>query len=129
MLMPQPAPTAKPSMCAMVGLITRSSRPRMALIFFSYSMACDGSVNAWNCEMSVPDANALPPAPLRMNTRTFASWSTRSQAAASASYMPQVIALRASGRLNVRVANGPSMSNRVSGADMAPPRAVLSRSS
>ena len=39
--------------------------------------------------------------------------STRSQASTSASYMSHVMALRASGRLKVRIASGPSVSNGV----------------
>src|ERR1051325_7753189 len=69
--------------------------------------------------MSVPDTNALPPAPLRMNTRTSALLSTSSHAASSASYIAHVIALRACGRLNVRTANGGSIWKSVS--DTWPP--------
>src|SRR6185503_14580620 len=71
--------------------------------------------------MSVPDTNALPPAPLRMKTRTCGSASTFSHALTSASYIAHVIALRACGRLKVRKANGGSIWNRVS--DTFPPRA------
>src|ERR1041384_1301503 len=63
--------------------------------------------------MSVPATNALPPAPRRINTRIAPSSSTRSQARISASYISQVIALRDSGRLNVRIASGPSTANIV----------------
>src|SRR6185369_6065324 len=63
--------------------------------------------------MSVPDTNACPPAPRRISTRIDASASTRSHAATSASYIAHVIALRASGRLNVRIASGPSTSKIV----------------
>src|SRR5262245_53032079 len=63
--------------------------------------------------MSVPDTNALPPAPFRINTRIASSPSTRSHASTSASYIAHVIALRASGRLNVRIASGPSTPNIV----------------
>ena len=51
--------------------------------------------------MSVPATNALPPAPRRTITRTSSSASTRSQHATSSSYIANVIALCASGRLNV----------------------------
>src|SRR5262245_59869478 len=77
--------------------------------------------------MSVPATNALPPAPRSTRTRTAASPSTRSQASTSASYIPQVIALRASGRLKVSVATGPAVSKivciRIPGAPM-PARAL-----
>src|SRR3982751_3786875 len=63
--------------------------------------------------MSVPATNALPPAPRRTRTRIAASVSTRSQASTSASYIAQVIALRASGRLKVSVAIGPAVSKIV----------------
>src|SRR2546427_3885706 len=81
-------------------------------------MASFGSRKLWNCEMSVPDTNALPPAPRRMKTRTCGSASTFSHAASSASYIANVIALRASGRLNVRNANGGSISKMVSAVVM-----------
>src|SRR5262245_28832637 len=58
--------------------------------------------------MSVPATKALPPAPRRISTRIVSSRSTRSHASTSASYISHVIALRASGRLNVRIASGPS---------------------
>src|SRR5580765_6575059 len=64
--------------------------------------------------MSVPATNALPPAPFRMSTLMAASPSARSHASTSASYMRHVIALRASGRLNVSVASGGSTANRLS---------------
>src|SRR5262245_17095540 len=77
--------------------------------------------------MSVPATNALPPAPRSTRTRTAASPSTRSQASTSASYIPQVIALRASGRLKVSVATGPAVSKivciRIPGTPM-PARAL-----
>ncbi len=60
--------------------------------------------------MSVPATNALPPAPRRMSTRASGSASTRSQAASSPSYIAQVIAFRAWGRLNVTSLSGPSAS-------------------
>src|SRR5437870_708382 len=58
--------------------------------------------------MSVPETKALPPAPRMISTRRLSSPSTRSHASTSASYISQVIALRASGRLKVRIARGPS---------------------
>src|SRR5581483_9736868 len=63
--------------------------------------------------MSVPATNALPPAPRSTSSLTPASASTRSHAATSASYISQVIALRAPGRLNVSVAIGPAVSKIV----------------
>src|SRR6478672_4154156 len=69
--------------------------------------------------MSVPDTNALPPAPFKISTRTCALPSTSSHAASSASYIAHVIALRACGRLKVSTANGGSIWKVVS--DKAPP--------
>src|SRR5215468_3662756 len=66
--------------------------------------------------MSVPATNALPPAPRRTSTRTEESRSTSSQTSLKRSYMFHVIALRAAGRLNVRVTMGPSRSIRPSSA-------------
>src|SRR5690349_17765587 len=70
--------------------------------------------------MSVPDTNALPPAPFKMNTRTCGLLSTSSQAASSASYIAHVIALRACGRLKVSTASGASIWKMVS--DKSPPK-------
>src|SRR5688572_18195076 len=68
--------------------------------------------------MSVPAANDSPAA-RTTKTRIAASASTRSQASASASYIAQVSAFRACGRLNVRNAIGPSVWNRASaGSDL-----------
>src|SRR3954447_10540019 len=58
--------------------------------------------------MSVPETNALPPAPRRIHTRIASLSSARSHASTRPSYMSHVIALRASGRLKVRKASGPS---------------------
>ena len=60
--------------------------------------------------MSVPATKALPPAPLSTRTRTESSASTSSQVSYRRWYMSQVIALRASGRLNVSVTIAPSRS-------------------
>ena len=57
--------------------------------------------------MSVPATKASPVARIT-NTRMAGSASTRSQASTSASYIAHVIALPASGRLNVKNATGPS---------------------
>src|SRR5215468_12436248 len=73
--------------------------------------------------MSVPETNALPPAPLRMKTRTCESASTVSHALTSASYIAHVIALRACGRLKVRKAHGGSIWKMVSASDKVPPMA------
>ena len=51
--------------------------------------------------MSVPDANALSPAPVRIIALIERSLLTVSQIAAICSYMAKVSALRACGRLNV----------------------------
>src|SRR4051812_37918803 len=57
--------------------------------------------------MSVPATNALSPAPLRTSTLTCSSASTCSQQSYRPSYIAQVSALRARGRLKVRNAIGP----------------------
>src|SRR5688500_11973351 len=62
-----------------------------------------------NCEMSVPAAKA-PPEPRMMSTLTSRSASALSQASTMASYMSQVSALRASGRLTVTTATDSLMS-------------------
>ena len=67
-----------------------------------------------NWLMSVPATKASP-APRSTNTRMPSSESTCSQASTSASYIGQVIAFRASGRLNVRNATLPSDVNCTSG--------------
>src|SRR5215212_2705611 len=77
-------------------------------------MASWGSLNAWNWLMSVPETNALPPAPLKMATRMSSRPSSSSQYETSRSYMFQVSAFIASGRLNVIVAIWPLTSNRIS---------------
>src|SRR4029453_6485909 len=66
-----------------------------------------------NCRMSVPATNASP-APRRTKTRMCSVASTSSHARASASYTAHVMALRASGRLNVKYATGPSDVNNTS---------------
>ncbi len=63
-----------------------------------------------NWRMSVPATNALPPAPRSTSARTSSSASARSQASNSSSYIANVIALCASGRLNVTHAAGPRTS-------------------
>src|SRR5688572_28058826 len=70
--------------------------------------------------MSVPATNASP-APRSTSTRMSASRSTSSHRAASASYIAQVMALRASGRLKVRNAMGPSDANSTSGVATSGP--------
>src|SRR3979409_774919 len=58
--------------------------------------------------MSVPATNALSPAPRNTRTLTRSSASTCSQQSYRPSYMAQVSALRAWGRLKVRKAMAPS---------------------
>ena len=58
--------------------------------------------------MSVPETNDLSPAPVRISTRTSGSLSSASHVSCRCSYISNVIALRASGRLNVMVATLPS---------------------
>src|SRR4051795_11583416 len=65
-------------------------------------------VNSRNWVMSVPATNARPPAPRSTSTRTPSSSSARLQASSSPSYIANVIALRASGRLNSTVSTAPS---------------------
>jgi crotonobetainyl-CoA:carnitine CoA-transferase CaiB-like acyl-CoA transferase len=109
----QPPPAATPCTCAIVGLDTRSSRPITSSIRLSYARPSSRPRNAWNCAMSVPATKARPPAPRSTSTRTPASASTRSHASTSAAYISHVMALRASGRLKVRIASGPSVTSVV----------------
>jgi hypothetical protein len=60
--------------------------------------------------MSVPATNAFPPAPRSTSARTDSSASASSQRSYSASYIANVIALRARGRLNVTHSAGPRRS-------------------
>ena len=60
--------------------------------------------------MSVPETNARPPAPRNTTTRTSSSASISSQRATRPSYIANVIALRACGRLNVINATAPRRS-------------------
>ena len=103
----QPPPAATPCTWAIVAFVTLSSRSRIPSIRRSYSSPPSSPRTCWNCAMSVPATNAFPPAPRRSSTRTSGSASARSHASTSAEYMSQVIAFRASGRLNVSVAIGP----------------------
>src|SRR5438105_4433034 len=64
-----------------------------------------------NCAISVPAANALPPAPRSTMTLIAGLASTASHASRSPWYISQVSALCASGRLNVRNATGGSAAN------------------
>ena len=82
----------------------------------SYAIPSSADANDVNWLMSVPATKASP-APRSTNTRMRSSASTWSQASASASYIGQVIAFRASGRLNVRNATLPSDVNCTSGID------------
>ena len=78
--MAKPPPTAKPSICAMTGLPTRSSRPVRRSPSRSYWIPSSAVLKLLNCEMSVPATKALPPAPRSTSTRTESSASTSSQA-------------------------------------------------
>ena len=103
-----PLPIANPSTSATVGLRTASSRPTMrSIVGLVLAARPRPDANDVNWVMSVPATNALPPAPRSTSTRTSSSASASSQRANSASYMAKVIALRASGRLNVIHAAGP----------------------
>jgi hypothetical protein len=112
----QPPPAATPCTCAMVGTDTRSRRSMTASSLRSYAIPSSPEANPVNWRMSVPAAKASP-APRTTNTRTVSSASARSQASTSASYIAQVRALRASGRLNVRNAIEPMDSYRASEVD------------
>ena len=59
--------------------------------------------------MSLPDTNALSPAPLKMATRMDGLMAKASQIDLSSSYMGQVMALRAAGLLKVMRAIAPSI--------------------
>jgi hypothetical protein len=78
-----------------------------------------GVLKARNWLMSVPDAKALPPAPVMMSARTEVSVSSSVQISPSRSYMANVRALRACGRLNVTFAIPSSSSKRRSWSGMA----------
>ena len=107
-VMLKPPPTAKPWICAITGLATRSSRADRAAPSRSYARPSSADSKTLNWLMSVPATNALPPAPRSTKTRTESSASTSSHASVRRWYMAQVIAFRASGRLKVRVSTGPS---------------------
>src|SRR5262249_35299701 len=109
-----PPPATAPRSMAMVGLVSVSSRPAYLLLLRSYWSASSGVENDLNCEMSVPETKALSPAPVRISTLTLSSCSTCSQQSYSPSYMAQVRALRACGRLNVSRATAPRRSYRSS---------------
>ena len=61
-------------------------------------------MKARNWEMSVPEANALSPAPVRISALIDRSALMASQIEAIWSYIAKVIALRACGRLKVILA-------------------------
>ena len=98
---PAPPPVQAPAIAAIVGTRTFSSAPSTRSIRSSYSSASSAVLKARNCEMSVPDANALSPAPVRIIALIERSAFTVSQIDAICSYMAKVSALRACGRLNV----------------------------
>ena len=98
----------------MTGFFTRSSRSIRRSPSRSYSMPASAVSKTLNWLMSVPATKALPPAPRRTNTRISSSASTSSQAWSRRSYIVQVMALRAWGRLKVRVSTGPSRVTRTS---------------
>ena len=66
-----------------------------------------GPGNRLNWEMSVPETNA-PPAPVRTSARTARSASTSRATSAIRSYIANVIALRAWGRLKVSHTTSPA---------------------
>src|SRR3954454_10710298 len=76
----------------------------------SYSTPVLPESKSRNCRMSVPETNARPPAPRSTSTRMSSSASISSQWACSASYIANVIALCACGRLNVITAVAPRRS-------------------
>ena len=88
-------------MAAMVGTRTFSSAPSTRSIRSSYSSASSAVLKARNCEMSVPEANALSPVPVRIIALIERSLLMVSQIAAICSYIAKVSALRACGRLKV----------------------------
>ena len=106
----RPLPIANPSTSATVGLRTASRRSSTASIRRSYSSPSCAVSKSSNWRMSVPATNALPPAPRRTIVRMSSSASTVSQCATSWSYISNVIALCASGRLNVTQAALPRTS-------------------
>ena len=108
--MTQPPPTATPWTWAIVAVFTLSKRPITRSSRDSYASASSGVRKSLNWLMSVPATKARSPAPRRTRTLTAGSASAASQASRRASYIAHVIALRAAGRLKVRVATGPSTS-------------------
>src|SRR3954469_26040410 len=82
----------------------------------SYSTPVRPESKSRNWRMSVPETNARPPAPRSTRTRRPSSASTSSQRSTRPSYIANVIALRACGRLNVRIAVDPRRSKSRSGS-------------
>src|SRR4051794_5299294 len=76
----------------------------------SYSTPVLPESKSRNWRMSVPETNARPPAPRSTRTRMASSASTSSQRSTRPSYIANVIALRACGRLKVRTAVDPRRS-------------------
>src|SRR3954464_5918509 len=77
-------------------------------------MASCGVLNARNWLMSVPEANALSPAPVKIRTLMARSWFAFSQISARRSYIWKVKALRACGRLKVTRPTPSRTSKRIS---------------
>jgi len=98
-----------PAIAAIVGTRHCSSAPSTRSIRASYSSASCAVLKARNCEMSVPDANAFSPVPVRIIALIERSPFTVSQIAAICSYIAKVSALRACGRLKVIRAMPPSI--------------------
>ena len=98
--MPAPPPVHAPWMAATVGTFTSSMASKTRSIRASYSSpSCAVAKPDSNCEMSVPETKALPPAPRR--TKTCTEGSRLVQISPSRSYIAKVMALRACGRLKV----------------------------
>ncbi len=125
-----PPPMTGPRSAAIVGTRTRSSAESHSSIRRSYRRASSSRVNSANCEMSVPATNALP-APVSTSARTPRSASASRAASARPSYIANVIALRASGRLNVTQTTSPRRSTMRSLTVRSPcgPRRARSRPS
>ncbi len=99
--MPAPPPVQAPADRRDGRHAAASSVPSTRSIRDSYSIASCGVLKARNWLMSVPAANALSPAPVRINTLRARSVLAASQISASRSYIAKVSALRACGRLKV----------------------------
>ena len=98
-----PAPTAKPSTMAIVGLekLNRRSTKRLS----SSTRALPSAAVCFFCMLlTSPPAEKWPPAPVRSTTRTAGSRSSSSRAPSISSRIVRSSAFRASGRFIVIVA-------------------------